>query len=245
MNWLYIAVMGYIVFSALRGFHKGFFRVAYSLAAWLITIVFIGLAVPAARDMIVEHTTIAVQIEKTSEKYIRKQINQMIEDGTLAQNAGLPWLSLPESVLKKTGSGTKKAIIAALEAQGVYKKLAKAAAESVISLIAFTIAMAVIQVILLLIRKNLNLISKLPGVNIANMILGFCAGVVKAFVVIWAVFALIKACEMLPASAGLIRMIEENAVLKGLYEQNRVLELVESLGLLTAGSFLKDQGLSH
>lgn len=164
----------------------------------------------------------------------------MIEDGTLAQNAGLPWLSLPESVLKKTGSGTKKAIIAALEAQGVYKKLAKAAAESVISLIAFTIAMAVIQVILLLIRKNLNLISKLPGVNIANMILGFCAGVVKAFVVIWAVFALIKACEMLPASAGLIRMIEENAVLKGLYEQNRVLELVESLGLLTAGSFLKD-----
>ncbi len=240
MNWLYIAVMGYIVFSALRGFHKGFFRVAYSLAAWLITIVFIGLAVPAARDMIVEHTTIAVQIEKTSEKYIRKQINQMIEDGTLAQNAGLPWLSLPESVLKKTGSGTKKAIIAALEAQGVYKKLAKAAAESVISLIAFTIAMAVIQVILFLIRKNLNLISKLPGVNIANMILGFCAGVVKAFVVIWAVFALIKACEMLPASAGLIRMIEENAVLKGLYEQNRVLELVESLGLLTAGSFLKD-----
>lgn len=240
MNWLYIAVMCYIVFSALRGFHKGFFRVAYSLAAWLITIVFIGLAVPAARDMIVEHTTIAVQIEKTSEKYIRKQINQMIEDGTLAQNAGLPWLSLPESVLKKTGSGTKKAIIAALEAQGVYKKLAKAAAESVISLIAFTIAMAVIQVILLLIRKNLNLISKLPGVNIANMILGFCAGVVKAFVVIWAVFALIKACEMLPASAGLIRMIEENAVLKGLYEQNRVLELVESLGLLTAGSFLKD-----
>lgn len=240
MNWLYIAVMGYIVFSALRGFHKGFFRVAYSLAAWLITIVFIGLAVPAARDIIVEHTTIAVQIEKTSEKYIRKQINQMIEDGTLAQNAGLPWLSLPESVLKKTGSGTKKAIIAALEAQGVYKKLAKAAAESVISLIAFTIAMAVIQVILFLIRKNLNLISKLPGVNIANMILGFCAGVVKAFVVIWAVFALIKACEMLPASAGLIRMIEENAVLKGLYEQNRVLELVESLGLLTAGSFLKD-----
>ncbi len=240
MNWLYIAVMGYIVFSALRGFHKGFFRVAYSLAAWLITIVFIGLAVPAARDMIVEHTTIAVQIEKTSEKYIRKQINQMIEDGTLAQNAGLPWLSLPESVLKKTGSGTKKAIIAALEAQGVYKKLAKAAAESVISLIAFTIAMAVIQVILFLIRKNLNLISKLPGVNIANMILGFCAGVVKAFVVIWAVFALIKACEMLPASAGLIRMIEENAVLKGLYEQNRVLELVESLGFLTAGSFLKD-----
>lgn len=240
MNWLYIAVMGYIVFSALRGFHKGFFRVAYSLAAWLITIVFIGLAVPAARDMIVEHTTIAVQIEKTSEKYIRKQINQMIEDGTLAQNAGLPWLSLPESVLNKTGSGTKKAIIAALEAQGVYKKLAKAAAESVISLIAFTIAMAVIQVILFLIRKNLNLISKLPGVNIANMILGFCAGVVKAFVVIWAVFALIKACEMLPASAGLIRMIEENAVLKGLYEQNRVLELVESLGLLTAGSFLKD-----
>ena len=108
MNWLYIAVMGYIVFSALRGFHKGFFRVAYSLAAWLITIVFIGLAVPAARDMIVEHTTIAVQIEKTSEKYIRKQINQMIEDGTLAQNAGLPWLSLPESVLKKTGSGTNR-----------------------------------------------------------------------------------------------------------------------------------------
>lgn len=231
MNWLYLVVMGYIVFSALRGFHKGFLRVAYSLAALLITVVFIALSVPAVRDLIMDHTVIAEQIEDSSEKYIRKQIDKKLEDGTLTESLGMPWLSLPDSLAGELSGGTKKAVTNVLESRGIYKKIAKAAADFCVSAIAFFLSLAVIQIILFIIGRKLDLFSRVPGVHVVNMILGFCAGVVKAFLVIWIVFALIQASAILPASASLIEMIEEDAVLRGLYEQNLVLELGKCLAV--------------
>ena len=69
--------------------------------------------------------------------------------------------------------------------------------------------------------------SKTPGIHIANMVMGFIAGALKAFLVIWIVFLLIKITDFLPSSARLISMIEENGVLKNLYDQNRILELLK------------------
>lgn len=231
MNWLYLVVMGYIVFSALRGFHKGFLRVAYSLASLLITVVFVAVAVPAVRNLIMDHTVIAKQIEISSEKYIRKQIDQKLEDGTLTESLGMPWLSIPDSLAGELSGGTKKAVKNVLESQGIYRKIAKAAADFCVSAIAFFLSLAVIQIILFMIGRKLDLFSRAPGVHLVNMILGFCAGVVKAFLVIWIVFALIRVSEILPVSASLIEMIEEDAVLRGLYEQNLVLELGEYFGV--------------
>lgn len=232
MNWLYIAVMGYIVFSAVRGYHKGVLRVAYSLAALLITVVFVAAVSPAVKNVLTEQTPVAQQIGTISEEFIRNQTEQKIEDGTFTKSKGLPWSMLPESVRDELGGGTEKVIKEVLESQKIYQKLGKAVADYCISAIAFTVTLAAIQIFLFLFRKKLNLFAKLPGINIANMILGFCAGVLKAFFVIWIVFALIKASEILPVSAGLIEMIEENAVLTGLYEQNPILEGMRKMNLL-------------
>ena len=65
-------------------------------------------------------------------------------------------------------------------------------------------------------------------------LLGFFAGIVKAFLVVWVAFLLIRLTQILPYSAMLLRMIEENAVLQGLYEKNVVLELIQKLGVLNS-----------
>ncbi len=57
-------------------------------------------------------------------------------------------------------------------------------------------------------------------------IFGFLAGIVKAFLVIWVAFSFIELTKILPVSAALIRQIDENAVLKGLYEQNMIRDLL-------------------
>lgn len=225
MNWLYLTVMGYIVVSALRGYHKGFLRVIYSVAALAVSVIFIAVAAPLIRNLILESTTVAQQIEKGSEKYVRIQIEKKLEDGTLTEGAGLPWAVLPKALQKELGHASKTAIPDLLESQGIYKKLAKAVAEFGVSAIAFLLALVIIWLILFMIGRRLDLFSKKPGVHIVNMIFGFFAGVLKAFLVIWVVFLLIKATEILPTSAALIEMIEENAVLRGLYEENWILKL--------------------
>lgn len=139
------------------------------------------------------------------------------------------WLSLPKALENELVHGSKESILDLMEEQGVYQKAAKAIADFCISCIAFFLALAIISILLFLAGRKLDLFSKTPGIHLANMILGFLAGIAKAFVVIWIVFSLIQATAVLPSSAALIDLIEENAVLHGLYEKNRILELVQRI----------------
>lgn len=234
MNWLYIIVMAYIVVSALRGFHKGFLKVVYSMAAWLAAIIFVVAAAPLIGHVLINETPLYDKIEISCEEYVRTQIDKKLEDGTLLDDAvSLPGITWPQELKGMLGQGTKAAVTEALETRGVYHQIAEAVAEICVNIIAFFIALAMILLILWIIGRKLDLFSKTPGIHIINMVLGFFAGVVKAFLVIWLFFALVKWTAVLPFSASLIELIEKNAVLKGLYEQNRLLELLQNL----SGSF--------
>ncbi len=82
MNWLYILVMGYIILSALRGFHKGFLRVIYGAAAWIIAVLFIAVTAPMVRNVVLEKTPLEAHIETGCAKMVRNQVNQKLEDGS-------------------------------------------------------------------------------------------------------------------------------------------------------------------
>ena len=129
MNWLYILVMGYIILSALRGFHKGFLRVIYGAAAWIIAVLFIAVTAPMVRNVVIEKTPLEAQIETGCEKMARKQVNQKLEDGSWMELAELPWVTMPKTLKKELNQAAKDAIPGILESQGIYQKMARAAAE--------------------------------------------------------------------------------------------------------------------
>lgn len=226
MNWFYFTVMGYIIVSALRGFHKGFLRVIYSVAALVASIVFIAVTMPLFHNLILESTTIRQRIEAGSETYVRKQVDKKLEEGTLTESMDLAFVTLSKKLQKELNHTTQAAIPDLLESQGIYKKMAKAVADIGVSVIAFLLSFMIITVIVFIIGRKLDIFSRKPGIHLVNMVFGFFAGVVKAFLVIWVVFFVIEQTKILPASAVLLNQIEENAVLRGLYEQNLVKELV-------------------
>lgn len=226
MNWFYFTVMGYIIVSALRGFHKGFLRVIYSVAALVASIVFIAVTMPLFHNLILESTTIRQRIEAGSETYVRKQVDKKLEEGTLTESMDLAFVTLPKKLQKELNHTTQAAIPDLLESQGIYKKMAKAVADIGVSVIAFLLSFMIITVIVFIIGRKLDIFSRKPGIHLVNMVFGFFAGVVKAFLVIWVVFFVIEQTKILPVSAVLLNQIEENAVLRGLYEQNLVKELV-------------------
>ncbi len=237
MNWLYFSVMGYIITSALRGYHRGFLRVVYSIVSLIVAILFITFTAPVFRDGIVESTTLAQKIEEGSEAYIKRQIEKKLEDGTWTGIAELSSFALPKSVQTELNRAAKSSIPDILESQGIYKKMAKAAADLCVMGIAFAASGIIIWVILYFIRKKLDRFSRKPGIHLVNMVLGFFAGIVKAFLVIWVVFLLVQMTQILPSSAAMLRMIEENAVLRELYENNLVLEWIQKTGVLSSAKW--------
>lgn len=225
MNWLYLVVMAYIVLSALRGFHKGFLKVVYSIVSIFVAVVFVVLAAPQISHVI-DGTNLSKQIESGCEDYVRKQVVRQLDENNLADLVP-SWLKLPKKIEKELKKGSGAAAADLMEQQGIYKKAAKMMADFFVNLIAFVTALLIISIIIFIIGRQLDMFSKTPGIHIANMVMGFIAGALKAFLVIWIVFLLIKITDFLPSSARLISMIEENGVLKNLYDQNRILELLK------------------
>lgn len=231
MNWLYITVMGYIIVCALRGFHKGFLRVVYSIVSLAVAVVFIAVTAPMLRNVILESTAIRQQIKAGSDRYVREQIDKKLEESTFTDDMELSWLTiLPKELQKELhkdlNQAARSSIPHILESQGVYKKISEGIADISVWVIAFLLAFILILVILFFIGRKLDLFSRKPGIRLVNMIFGFLAGIVKAFLVIWVAFSFIELTKILPVSAALIRQIDENAVLKGLYEQNMIRDLL-------------------
>ena len=225
MNWLYLVVMAYIVLSALRGFHKGFLKVVYSIVSIFVAVVFVVLAAPQISHVI-DGTNLSKQIESGCEDYVREQVIRQLDENNLTDL--IPsWLKLPKKIEKELKKGSGAAAADLMEQQGIYKKAAKMMADFFVNLIAFVTALLIISIIIFIIGRQLDMFSKTPVIHIANMVMGFIAGALKAFLVIWIVFLLIKITDFLPSSARLISMIEENGVLKNLYDQNRILELLK------------------
>ena len=217
--------MAYIVLSALRGFHKGFLKVVYSIVSIFVAVVFVVLAAPQISHVI-DGTNLSKQIESGCEDYVREQVIRQLDENNLTDL--IPsWLKLPKKIEKELKKGSGAAAADLMEQQGIYKKAAKMMADFFVNLIAFVTALLIISIIIFIIGRQLDMFSKTPGIHIANMVMGFIAGALKAFLVIWIVFLLIKITDFLPSSARLISMIEENGVLKNLYDQNRILELLK------------------
>lgn len=173
MNWLYIVTMLYIVLSGLRGYHKGFLKVVYSMAGFLIAVLCIAFTVPPFGH--------ALRKNKTVYHWIKARCQD------------------------------------------------KMMAEFCIYALSFFIVLFAVIFILWRIGRMLDLFTKTPGIHLVNMIFGFFAGIVKAFLVIWTWFTFIKITSFLPVSAELIEKISEDAVLQSLYEQNRVYEILKDL----------------
>ena len=64
MNWLLILVVLLVAGNIVWGFFRGFLRVVYSMAAWILILFFVTFATPYVADWMTEHTGLDTRIEK-------------------------------------------------------------------------------------------------------------------------------------------------------------------------------------
>jgi len=223
MNWLFLVIIAYIIISALRGYHKGFIKVVYSMAAILITILFVFLTAPAVGKGL-RAAPFYDSLRGRCEEVVRNQAKKHIGSGVLVDSVF--GFDLPEEFTKQIEGKTEQMILETMEEEGIYRNIARTLADVIIGIIAFLISLSVILLILWKIGRTLDLFEKTPGIHLTNRIFGLIAGIVRAFIVIWFVFMLIRLTPAFPASSSLIELIKENKALNDLYENNRLLELL-------------------
>ena len=74
MNWLLILVVLLVAGNIVWGFFRGFLRVVYSMAAWILILVFVTFATPYVADWMTEHTGLDTRIEKNCKEKLQNAV---------------------------------------------------------------------------------------------------------------------------------------------------------------------------
>lgn len=237
MNWVLIVVLLILPVSAMIGYKKGILRIVYSMAAWVIALVFVSWVTPHINSYLLENTSIHATIEAQCEEKIRLSANEQIEKsgqekkaelmGYLEKDTGLEKLgiSLPDSVVERIFEKTTAAG-ELLEESGIYAMIASELADFLLKGISFLVALVVTWVFVHVVSSLLGIMSHLPIIKGTNRCLGGAVGLLEGMLVIWLVFYIIALGSMGEMGQTITAYVYESPFLVFLYENNPVLMLM-------------------
>lgn len=247
MNWVLIAVLLVLIISAAVGYSKGMLRIAYSMVAWIMVLVFVSWATPHINLYLLENTLIYERIESHCEESIRLSANEQVrleKDDEPAEQLELEKgdepaeqleedeelenlvISVPDTVVEGILEKTSGVAGELLEESGAYSAVAEGLANFVIEGISFMTALVAAWILVHIISQLLGIVSHIPIIKGTNRFLGLFVGAIYGLLLVWLVFYGVALASTGETGQIIVSYIYDNPFLTFLYENNLVLTLI-------------------
>lgn len=235
MNWVLIAVLLVLAISAVVGYSKGLLRIAYSMVAWILVLVFVSWATPHINLYLLENTLIYERIESHCEESIRLSTNEQVglekgdelaeelEEDEELENLGI---SVPDTVVEGILEKTSGVAGELLEESGVYSAVAEGLSNFVLEGISFMTALVAAWILVHIISQLLGIVSHIPIIKGTNRFLGLFVGGIYGLFLVWLVFYGVALASTGETGQIIVSYIYDNPFLTFLYENNLVLTLI-------------------
>lgn len=230
MNWLVILVAVFIAGNMIWGYNKGFLCVIYTMAEWLLVMMFVTWATPYATSFFWNHTAIPAKIEAGC----MEKLSDIVLDHEAPGNSGLAekdalnealGIQIPDILLEKVFN-TQELTEQILEQSGIYEMLAHNLADLAVKGIAFLLVLLAAIILVKIIAVILDIISKIPVLSDVNKIFGVLAGFVKGLMFTWLALAFLSFVAATSFGNKMVSYVYETPILTWLYENNLVLTIL-------------------
>ena len=238
MNWVLMAVLLTLTISAIVGYNSGMLRIAYSLVAWILVLMFVAWATPHINLYLLEKTSVYEKIEAHCEESVRLSANERVEQTQQQQAEGLTdeieqedalgtlQMSIPDTVVDGILEKTTGATEDFLEERGIYTAIAQHLANFVVEGIAILIALVMAWILVHLISQILGIVSRIPVIKGVNRVLGLFAGVIYGLLLVWLGFYVVVLGSTGEIGQVIVSYIYDNPFLTFLYENNLVIAFI-------------------
>ena len=224
-TWLGIAALIFILIFGFLGFHRGFIREAVATAFVILSLVLVSLINPYVNSFLKENTPLERTIQEKCDKMVSeraKNIDKMGAEGqeTLLQNLNLPGFLTEQLQLKNTADTYRE-----LAVHSFTEYVSKYLTNLLFNGISFLVSYLLVTILTRIILGLLNLITKLPVINGINRLAGAVVGAGKAVIFIWVIFLVLTILYGTDLGKQGLQLIEQDTVLKFLYEQDILIKL--------------------
>lgn len=228
MNNISIIIGVIFLACVLASWARGLFKSIISVAGLIVSIVAAVYVAPHLCGYIEEHTKadekIAVYI---AEKLEYSEMDEELSRGV--QIAVISELPLPDAIKSNILDNNNSEMYKMLDASGVYDYIAKSVAVVILNALVFLAFMLLCRLCFFVLSRKMGDFTKLPIVRSIDKIGGGCLGVLKGFIYIWVFFLILSICSTFEWSQTLVAQINDSAVLKLLYDNNILLDIVGDL----------------
>ncbi len=225
LNWLAIAVFAIFVIFMVRGYSKGFLRMAVSLAGLLLAVFVTTRLAPQMAGILSENKTVydsvygkALELfHNRNSEYndkSREEQNKVIEDYEL------PSLIISDLIVKNNEEAYKE-----LGVQLFEQYIAKYVTLLVIRCGTFVALWIASAAVIWVVMQVTGILSKLPVIHGLNKTLGLITGGALALIIVWIFFFVLVMFFGNTAAGTLLSDIKENRALNFLYESDILFKL--------------------
>lgn len=160
------------------------------------------------------------QTQKTQEQGAGQQTQEQ-GDGQQTQQTQVQSIlnqqELPAS-LKETIE--KMSLSVGEQAQNAQQAVAGSIADMVLSAICFVVTLLIIRIILMVLSRVLNIITKLPVIHGVNQFAGLTFGLAEGLLIVWIFFVFLTCILQTEFGQKCVQMVLENQILTYLYDHN-------------------------
>ena len=157
---------------------------------------------------------------------------EMIENADIPENlqeTAIKAANIPDVFKNLLLKNNNKEMYQKLGATTFVQYIGAYIAKLVIDMIAFILTFIVVTVIIRAIVFALDIVSELPVVGFFNHLGGGVLGIGIALIIVWILFMLVTLLYTTDIGKEMYGMIENNSILKIIYDSNPILQLVVSL----------------
>ena len=213
-----ILIASIIVSVSYIGYKKGLTSVLYKIIAFILSIIIVFILYKPVSNTIIENTSLDENIASTIKEVLPEELfleGNKAEDDNSQISEGIIYLIngfIAEAVAK-----AEHDTVNYVSVQLSY---------FLIRVITIVILYIVSRILLIVLKFATNIIASLPIISTVNKSGGLIYGVLKSFIIIYAILAVLSAFSPIISSWGIISAIESSWIGKAMYNNNIILNLI-------------------
>ena len=217
-----IIIILIFVSSIAIAYVRGLSSVIYQLASWIITIILIFVLCRPITHVIIDNTTLDENISEKIQINLEDNFGENLEEGTS--------ISEEDSNISNSVIGLINGYISEANEKGT-ENIAKYVSDEIsyiaVSAIVILGIFIFARVISLILKFVLDVIVSLPVFGTVNKVGGIAYGVIRAFLIIYIVLAIISLLSPTLANTGLILAIKSSHIGSIFYNDNIILNFLQ------------------
>lgn len=158
------------------------------------------------------------------EEQIQQEAGQ-VELSRDAQTELINGADIPDVLKNLLLTNNNNEIYSRLEADNFVSYVGKYLTRLIVNILSFLLTFVIVTIIIRAVVFALDFVAELPGVGFVNRLAGGVLGMIGALVVVWFLFLIITFLYLTDFGKDMYLMIQENGILKMIYDNNPVFAL--------------------